>query len=254
MLIDWFTVGAQIVNFLILVGLLKYFLYGRILRAMDQREERIANRLTEAQQREQEAEEQRRQYQARQEELEQQQDDILAQAREKAESQRKKLMDEARQEVEEVKSRWYEALEREKNNFLQDLRQRAGQQVYHITRQALEDLATADLEQQIVEAFCRRLQDLPQEKRQELTSVLRQGSEATITSAFALPSESRVQIENILQGFVQNGLDLHYQTSPEVISGIELKAPGHKIAWSLDHYLEALEAETRQMLEEKTSG
>ena len=84
MLIDWFTVVAQIVNFLILVGLLKYFLYGRIIRAMDQREERIAARLAEAQQREQEAKEERQHYQARKEELEKQKGGILAQAREEA--------------------------------------------------------------------------------------------------------------------------------------------------------------------------
>jgi F-type H+-transporting ATPase subunit b len=48
MLIDWFTVVAQIINFLILVALLKHFLYGRIIKAMDQREERINSRLEEA--------------------------------------------------------------------------------------------------------------------------------------------------------------------------------------------------------------
>jgi hypothetical protein len=42
MLIDWFTVGAQIVNFLILVWLLKHFLYKPILNAIDAREKRIA--------------------------------------------------------------------------------------------------------------------------------------------------------------------------------------------------------------------
>lgn len=254
MLIDWFTVIAQIVNFLILVGLLKYFLYGRILRAMDQREERIAARLREAEQREQEAAEERRHYQARQEELEKRQTDILARARERAEAVQKRLLDEAREEVEEVKSRWYEALEREKSTFLQDLRQRAGRQVYHITRRALEDLATADLEQQIIEAFCRRLQDLHEEKRRELTAILQQGNEATITSAFALPEAAKQKIEGILKAYMQDGANLRYQTSPEIISGIELKAPGHKIAWSLDHYLEALEAEAREFLEEKISS
>ena len=42
MLIDWFTVGAQVVNFLILVWLLKRFLYRPILDAIDAREKRIA--------------------------------------------------------------------------------------------------------------------------------------------------------------------------------------------------------------------
>jgi len=45
MLIDWFTVGAQIVNFLILVWLLQHFLYKPILNAIDAREKRIAANL-----------------------------------------------------------------------------------------------------------------------------------------------------------------------------------------------------------------
>ena len=48
MLIDWFTVTFQIINFLILIALLKRFLYGPILRAMDERETTIAARLFEA--------------------------------------------------------------------------------------------------------------------------------------------------------------------------------------------------------------
>ncbi len=43
MLIDWFTVGAQVLNFLILVWLLQHFLYKPILAAIDAREKRIAD-------------------------------------------------------------------------------------------------------------------------------------------------------------------------------------------------------------------
>jgi F-type H+-transporting ATPase subunit b len=45
MLIDWFTVGAQTLNFLILVWLMKRFLYKPILNAIDTREKRIAKEL-----------------------------------------------------------------------------------------------------------------------------------------------------------------------------------------------------------------
>jgi F-type H+-transporting ATPase subunit b len=48
MLIDWFTVGAQVLNFLILVWLLKRFLYKPILHAIDAREQRIAKELADA--------------------------------------------------------------------------------------------------------------------------------------------------------------------------------------------------------------
>jgi F-type H+-transporting ATPase subunit b len=48
MLIDWFTVGAQAINFIILVWLLKRFLYKPILDAVDAREKRVATELADA--------------------------------------------------------------------------------------------------------------------------------------------------------------------------------------------------------------
>ena len=62
MLIDWFTVIAQIINFLVLVALLKRFLYGRIIKAMDQREEKIAFRLADAERKRNEAEQEAQAY------------------------------------------------------------------------------------------------------------------------------------------------------------------------------------------------
>ena len=55
MLIDWFTVLAQIVNFLILVALMKRFLYGPLVAAIDAREQSIDTRLAEAARKEREA-------------------------------------------------------------------------------------------------------------------------------------------------------------------------------------------------------
>ncbi len=44
MSIDWFTTGAQIINFLILIWLLKKLLFKPIINAMEQREQGLANR------------------------------------------------------------------------------------------------------------------------------------------------------------------------------------------------------------------
>jgi len=46
--IDWFVFFAQIVNFLLLVWLLKKFLYGRIINAIDTREAKIKATFEEA--------------------------------------------------------------------------------------------------------------------------------------------------------------------------------------------------------------
>ncbi len=72
MLIDWFTVGAQGLNFVILVWLMKRFLYGPILHAIDAREKRIADELADADAQKAEASRERGEFQRKNEELDQQ--------------------------------------------------------------------------------------------------------------------------------------------------------------------------------------
>ena len=69
MLIDWFTVGAQALNFIILVWLLKRFLYKPILNAIDAREKRIAGALADANQKKVEAQKERDLFQHKNEEF-----------------------------------------------------------------------------------------------------------------------------------------------------------------------------------------
>ncbi|MEO8156065.1 MAG: F0F1 ATP synthase subunit B, partial [Rhizobacter sp.] len=48
MLIDWFTVGAQALNFVVLVWLMKRFLYQPVLDSIAAREKRIADQIAQA--------------------------------------------------------------------------------------------------------------------------------------------------------------------------------------------------------------
>ena len=84
MLIDWFTVGAQVVNFLILVWLLKRFLYRPILDAIDAREKRIARELADADATKAEAQKERDEFRHKNEAFEQQRTALMNKAAEEA--------------------------------------------------------------------------------------------------------------------------------------------------------------------------
>ncbi|MEO5958542.1 MAG: F0F1 ATP synthase subunit B, partial [Opitutaceae bacterium] len=71
MLIDWFTVGAQVLNFLILVWLMKRFLYKPILNAIDAREKKISAELADAESKRAEAMKDRDEFQQKNEEFDQ---------------------------------------------------------------------------------------------------------------------------------------------------------------------------------------
>lgn len=48
MQIDYFTFAAQIINFLVLVFLLRHFLYRPVIRSMKEREQKISDQLKDA--------------------------------------------------------------------------------------------------------------------------------------------------------------------------------------------------------------
>ena len=96
MLIDWFTVGAQALNFLILVWLMKRFLYKPILHAIDAREERIAKELADADAKKAEAQKERDEFEHKNEEFDQQRAALLSKATDEAQAERQRLLDEAR--------------------------------------------------------------------------------------------------------------------------------------------------------------
>lgn len=239
--IDWFVLFCQLFNFLLLVYLLKRFLFGRIIKAMDDREAKIAARFTEAEELKAKANESAELYEKRNQILNETKEKMLNEAATAADAKRKELMDKVREEADQVKARWQEMLLREQDAFFSDLRQRAAKQLFETARKALSDLADANLEERIVEEFMRRVEALDAEKSLQIRNAIKgSGNQVTIQSAFAIPDPLKAQIEGVLKKQLTNGFTLRYMKEPEIVSGIELRVNGHKIAWSLNEYLETL--------------
>jgi F-type H+-transporting ATPase subunit b len=83
-LIDWFTVGAQALNFLILVWLMKRFLYKPVLAAIDVREKRIAKEIADADAKKADAQKEHDEFQHKNEEFDQQRAALLSKATDEA--------------------------------------------------------------------------------------------------------------------------------------------------------------------------
>jgi F-type H+-transporting ATPase subunit b len=249
MLIDWFTVVAQIINFLILVALLKHFLYGRIINAMDQREARITSRLEEAERKKSEAEEEAAAYSRKSQEFDLQREEMISQAKEEAENFRKDLVLKAREEIDGIQARWHETVQKRKVAFLKELGERTTKEVFAVTRQVLRDLADKDLEQQIVDVFIRRIMELDEKERLLISESIESSGKVLVTSAFQIQEEAQEKIFRAIQEHINGGGHVDYQISPDVISGIELRTVGHKIAWSLDNYLASLETNVLEAMD-----
>src|ERR1019366_2552120 len=134
MLIDWFTIGAQALNFLILVWLLKHFLYKPILNAIDAREKKVAAELADAAAKKAEAQKDRDDFEHKNEEFDQQRAALLSKATDQANAERQRLLDEARKAADAASAKRQEALQAEAHHLNQAIGQRAQKEVFDIAR------------------------------------------------------------------------------------------------------------------------
>jgi len=252
MLIDWFTVGAQALNFLILVWLMKRFLYKPILHAIDEREKRIAAELADADAKEAKAQKERDEFQHKNEEFDQQRATLLNKATDEAQAERQRLLDEARKAANALSAKRQETLRSEEHNLHQAISRRTQQEVFAIARKALTDLATTSLEERLVEVFTRRLREMDGQAKAGLGEALKTASEpAFVRSAFDLPAEQHEAIQNALNETFSAEIHVRFETAPDLISGIELTTNGQKVAWSIADYLASLEKGVDELLKEK---
>ena len=252
MLIDWFTISAQALNFLILVWLLKRFLYKPILRAIDAREKRVAMELANADKKKAEAQKERDEFQHKNEELDQQRAALLSKATNEAQTERQRLLDEARKAAAVLSSKLQETSRNEEHALHQAVRRRTQQEVFAIARKALMDLATTSLEERLGEVFTRRLREMDGEAKAGLAEALKTGSApALVRSAFDLPAEQRAAIQNALNETFSAEIRVRFETAPDLVSGIELTTNGQKVAWSIADYLASLEKGVDELMKEQ---
>jgi F-type H+-transporting ATPase subunit b len=251
MLIDWFTVAAQAVNFLILVWLLKRFLYKPILHAIDEREKRIAAELANADKKKAEAQKESDDFKHKNEEFDKQRAALLSKATDEAKAERQRLLDEARKDAASLSSKLQEALRDHEHTLHQAISRRTQQEVFAITRKALTDLATVSLEERLGEVFTRRLREMDAHAKAGLAQSLKTASDpAVVRSAFDLPAKQRAAIQNALNETFSADIHIRFETSPDLISGIELSTNGQKVAWSIAEYLTSMENSVDKLLKE----
>jgi F-type H+-transporting ATPase subunit b len=253
MLIDWFTVAAQAVNFLILVWLLKRFLYKPILDAIDAREKRIAAELADADAKRAEAKLQRDDFEQKNQTFDKQRQDMLTKATNEANAERQRLMEDARKAADELRVKREDSLQREHAALNAEVTRRTQEEVFAITRKTLTDLASTSLEAEMTGVFIKQLQRLDDAAKKDFAGTTQtQRSSMIVRSAFDLPPAQQAVMQDAINKAFSMAASLSFETVPDVISGIELTCSGRKISWSIADYLASMEQRIGELLQGKT--
>jgi F-type H+-transporting ATPase subunit b len=255
MLINWFTVVAQALNFLILVWLLKRFLYRPILNAIDVREKRIAAQVADANATKTDAQKDRDAFESKNKVFDEQRSELLKKATDDANSERERLLGEARKSVEALNVTQRAALQADAVNIKQALGRRVQQEVFAITRSVLGDLASSSLEERVADVFVQRLGMLdPIAKKTLGDAVATSSGSAVVASAFDLPPAQQATIQKALNDTFATDVRVRFETTPDIVSGIELTAGGQTLGWTMNGYLASLNQRLDDVLKSTSSS
>ncbi len=173
---------------------------------------------------------------------------MLRQAVEDANVERQRLLEEARQESQALRSKLAAAFTQDRAELNRQIATRTQKEVFALARKTLADLADRNLEDRMTEVFIDRLRTLPlptlpEGQRSEL------GEPARVRSAFELAPAARAAIEAAVRDYLKASLEVSFETAPDIICGIELIVDGQRLSWSVEDHLASLNDDVTSLLE-----
>ena len=263
MLIDWFTVSFQIINFLILIALLKRFLYGPILRAMDERETTIAARLFEAATAKSEAEARALLLAKNQEAFACSKNQRELDAKQEINRLRKEGIEQIREEIAGKRTSWQQNLAEEQKEFLRKLKIHISRQVFQVGQKALADLADTSLESCLLKSFLEKVRHEPgivvkeppcqlTDTKEEMKALeqrelsykdIQKPAPLLVTTGFPLEAPLKESLMEALGRFFSGSNEINFNEDTTLGFGISLLAGDQKWEWNLSRYMGDIEEE-----------
>jgi F-type H+-transporting ATPase subunit b len=252
-LIDWFTVAAQTLNFIILVWLMKRVLYKPIMAAIDARETLVAAELAEAAGKMDAANKAAAAFELKNENFERDRAALMTRAEEEAKAQSNSLLEAARVAAEALQSKRRDAWQHEVTDLSESLKRRAQQAFFALSRRALKDLADSTLEAQVATVFCERLRAMKMEDKSKLSAAIQASTQpVSVRSAFPLPLNLQNTLQAVIDTVFERPVALRFEVASQLVVGVELTAQGQRVGWSIGEYLAAFEEDVANALPRAT--
>lgn len=241
--LDWTTFILEIVNFVILVLLLKHFLYRPVLAFVAKRQAGIEQTLAEANRTRDEATALKAQYENRLADWARERKLAFDQLQHEMEQERSRQMAASRKALNEEREKARVVDERQRQEFTRQAEQAAlalgGRFASHLLARTADDATTTALARLLAE----ELPSLPSEQRDALRQIAAGGQrEVQVLSAHPLDETSRRELGSAFSGLLGEAPNYVFAVDPALIAGVRLSFGPWLLGVNLQDELGALAA------------
>jgi F-type H+-transporting ATPase subunit b len=237
MTIDWWTLFLQTVNFLLLVWLLRHFLYKPVRAVIEKRRKLAEQALLKAEATEKEASTAKASFEAKTAEIEKDREASAEAARQAAETEAKTIIADARKQAEGILAKARKAADDSRAAALANLKQEIVETAVKIAETILRKTANSDLNEVFLSHILDEIGALDQADRARIDAdIAGKGGGVEVATSMKLTEAERDAWTKTLREQLHLRRAPSFTTEPDLIGGAELRFP-HAIirfAWS-DH-------------------
>lgn len=221
--LSWTTIALEAINFLILVWLLKRFLYRPVMNVIARRKDDIDSKLAGADETRAQAEELRERYESRLEDWEKEKGEARRRLQQELDEERSKKMKDIDIALQAERERARVLEQRRAQAAIRDAERIALEQATQFGARLLTKLAGPELQPRLINMLLEDLDGLPEVRRKRITQIWEQGEQAVRTvSAFALSSSEAHMLEQALESLLGKQPSCSYDVDPALIAGVRL--------------------------------
>lgn len=223
MQLNWSTFLLEVLNFLILVWLLKRFLYKPVLAAIARRKAAIDKSLADAQARHEEAQALELEYQNRLAAWEQEKESLRAALMEELRAQRERLTEDLRKSLEQEREKERVLNERRLAELEKQAAEQGTTKGVQFTARLLERIAGPELEARLVAVMVEELLRVPSMQRDALQAACHDRHRAvSIASAFPLLETERAKVIEALRTTTGEDIAAEFEQDSSLVAGLRI--------------------------------
>jgi F-type H+-transporting ATPase subunit b len=232
------TFILEIINFLILIWILRRLFYKPLLEVIAKRRQFIDQSLSEAKNLKQQAEQQCALYENRQKLWEQEKQAAITALHRQLEIERKAALDKLNADLDQERQKANVLLAKQQRELQQQAEKQALQNGAKFAGMLLQQSAGPELEARLFTLLMDNLTTLPEACKLCLTTLgAKKSVPVKITSAYPLSVEMRLQLEQKLAALINSQINFQYHQDAALIAGLRMDIGAWVLNANLQHEL-----------------
>jgi F-type H+-transporting ATPase subunit b len=241
---DWWTLGFQAVNFLVLAWLLQRFLYRPVMSVLDRRRRESEEALAHVEAAKKAATDERTAYERKRLDLVAERDALVQETRARLERERQEVLAATRHEAEDIIAAARRALEEERKSAVAALYDKAVDLAADMAATLVNRTTTADADALLFDRLAGHLGRMAEGERAALLAQL-DGAPLRVIAARALDKATAATWQRRLGDILGDGTRLAFEADETLIAGVELRFPHAALRFTWRSALDDMRAALR---------